>query len=160
LDRQVMDITAAQMCLRAMVVFVLAIAMLRLGSARFVGRSTSLDILVAIIFGSVVSRGITGNSPFVPTLAAALTLIVLHSVTTAFAARSHAFGKVVKGQKTRLVRDGQIDWEAMAAAHISEHDLHEALRANGAEPDVARVKSAHLERNGDITVVLAEAERG
>jgi uncharacterized membrane protein YcaP (DUF421 family) len=34
------------------------------------------------------------------------------------------------------------------------HNLEDALRAEGEEPDVSRVKAAHLERNGDISVIV------
>ena len=145
-----------QMSLRALVVFVAAIGMIRLGDKRFMGQNTALDVMLGIVFGSVVSRAITGNDPFIPTLAAALVLVLVHWLLAALAFRSHRFGTLVKGHDRALVRDGEILWDAMARTHISEHDLHEAMRNSGTSPDIRAVKAAHLERNGEISIILRE----
>jgi uncharacterized membrane protein YcaP (DUF421 family) len=147
------DLTVLHMALRAVVVFVLSIAMLKVGDKRFMGKSTALDVMLGIVFGSTVSRAITGNAPFFPALAAGLVLVLLHWLFAAVAFRSHGFGKLVKGRSRLLVRDGEVQWDAMRKSHVTTHDLEEALRSNGEEPDVSRVKTAHLERNGDISVV-------
>jgi uncharacterized membrane protein YcaP (DUF421 family) len=60
---------------------------------------------------------------------------------------------MVKGQERLLIRNGQLQEDEMKKAHITEHDLQEALRISGKAPDVAQVESAHLERNGDISIV-------
>ena len=147
-------LTAAQMALRAAVVFVASIAMLKVGDKRFMGKNTALDVFLGIVFGSTVSRAITGNAPFGPTLAAALVLVLLHWLFAAIAFRSQGFGKLVKGHSRLLVSDGEILWDAMRKSHVTTHDLEEALRSDGEEPDVKRVKAAHLERNGDISVIM------
>lgn len=80
-------------------------------------------------------------------------LVLLHWGMSAIAFRSDGFGKIVKGSNRTLVIDGQIQWEEMKSAHISEQDLHEAIRQSGHPPDVRKVKCAHLERDGGISVV-------
>ncbi len=118
------------------------------------GKSTALDVMLGIVFGSTVSRAITGNAPFFPVLAASLTLVLVHWLLSALVFRSPRFGVVVKGHARTLVRDGEILWHEMQRSHISEHDLQEALRANGKSLDLRDVESAHLERNGDISIIL------
>ena len=153
LERDNQDINVWQMSLRAVIVFVAAIAMVRLGDKRFMGRSTALDVMLGIIIGSVVSRAITGNAPFFPTLGASLVLVLLHWLLSAIAFHSPRFGKLVKGHERTLVRDGEVQWTEMRRSHISEHDLQEAMRNHGQSPDVRAVKSAHLERSGEISVI-------
>ena len=148
------DINVFQMSLRALIVFFLAIAMLRIGDKRFMGKSTALDVMLGIVFGSVVSRAITGNAPFFPTLAAAAILVGLHWMLSALAFRSHVIGALFKGRSRTLVVDGEINWDEMKSAHLSEHDLHEAMRLSGNCTDVRVVKSAHLERNGEISILV------
>jgi uncharacterized membrane protein YcaP (DUF421 family) len=150
------DLTAVQMVLRAAIVFVVSIAMLKIGDKRFMGKSTAFDVFLGIVFGSTVSRAITGNAPFFPALAGGFTLVVFHWLFAAVAFRSHGFGKLVKGSDRVLVRDGEIQWDEMKRAHITEHDLEEALRSAGHRPDVKRVKAAHLERDGDISVITED----
>ena len=147
------QLNMGQTSLRALVVFLVATAMIRLGNKRFIGKSTAMDVMLGIVFGSVVSRGISGTAPFFPTLAAGATLIAAHWLVSAIGFRSHAFGMLFKGHETLLVRDGQIDRAAMKKSHITEHDLEEALRVHGKPPNVHEIKMAHLERNGDISIL-------
>ena len=149
-------LTVLQMALRAAVVFVLSIAMLKVGDKRFMGKNTALDVFLGIVFGSTVSRAITGNAPFGPTLVAALVLVLLHWLFAAVAFRSRAFGRLVKGRNSLLVRGGEIQWNAMRKTHVTTHDLEEALRREGKQPDVSRIKEANLERNGDISLIMRD----
>ena len=147
------DIAAWQMSLRALIVFVLATAIVRIGNRRFMGKSTALDVMLGIVFGAVVSRAITGNAPFFPALAAGATLVVTHMALSAIAFRSHRFGILFKGGGVLLVENGKICWDMMKRSHITQHDLDEAMRGHGMQPDVQRIKYAHLERNGDISII-------
>lgn len=72
----------------------------------------------------------------------------------AIAFRSPGFGKVVKGNNRTLVIDGEIQWDEMKSAHISEDDLREAIRRSGHPSDVRKVKSAHLERDGALALSM------
>jgi uncharacterized membrane protein YcaP (DUF421 family) len=149
-------LTVLHMTLRAVVVFVVSIAMLKVGDKRFMGKNTALDVFLGIVFGSTVSRAITGNAPFGPTLVAALVLVLLHWLFSAIAFRSQGFGRLVKGRNSLLVLGGEIQWKAMRKSHVTTHDLEEALRREGEEPDVSRVKEANLERNGDISLIMRD----
>jgi uncharacterized membrane protein YcaP (DUF421 family) len=113
------------MTLRAVVVYVVTVLMVRLGKKRFMGQSTAFDVILGIMLGSVVSRAITGNAPFFPALAAAAVLLAMHWLLSALASRSHRFGEAVKGKSRLLVRDGVIERQALRRAHMSERDLWE-----------------------------------
>lgn len=150
------DLTALHMALRAALVFIVSIGMLKVGDKRFMGKSTAFDVFLGIVFGSTVSRAITGNAPFFPTLTAGLVLVLLHWLFAAVAFRSHGFGLLIKGRSRVLVRDGEILWDAMRKSHVTTHDLEEALRSEGEEPDVRGVREAQLERNGDISIRMRD----
>ena len=70
--------------------------------------------------------------------------------------RSQGFGKLVKGRNSLLVLGGEIQWKAMRKTHVTTHDLEEALRREGEEPDVSRIREANLERNGEISLIMRE----
>ena len=148
-------VTAAQMALRAAIVYIVTLSMVRLGKKRFMGQATAFDMILGIMLGSIVSRAITGNAPFFPALAAAGLLIPMHSMFTGMALRSHRFGNMIKGHPRLLVRDGKIDWRQMRAAHLTEHDLWEDLRRHSVTR-LEQVAEARLERNGDISVCKAK----
>jgi uncharacterized membrane protein YcaP (DUF421 family) len=152
------ELGAVHMSVRAVVVFFIAIALLRLGNKRFMGKHTAVDVMLGIVFGSVASRAITGNAPFFPTLTACAALVGLHWLVSAIAFRTVNLGGWVKGSPRRLVKDGKIDWDEMARSHVTENDLKEAVRLHGHYWDLDEVAAAYLERDGDISVILHGAD--
>lgn len=141
-----------QIAMRAVVIYVIGVAIVRVGKSRLVGRVSAIDILVGFILGSLLSRGINGSASLSETAVAAATLVLAHWIVTWVAARWHFFGNLTKGHSVELVRDGNVFRENMQASHISDHDLAEACRLNGIS-NLEDVASAYKERNGDISVV-------
>lgn len=150
------DLQAGHMVVRAVVVYVAALLMVRWGEKRFMGKNTAFDVILAVILGSVVSRAITGSAPFFATIAAGFALIGLHWLFARLAFRSDRFGTLIKGRTRLLVENGRIDWDAMRKSNMSEDDLLGALRLQGNVANRERVKEARLERSGDLSVIKAE----
>ena len=151
------EIGIAQMALRAAVVYAVTLVFVRLAKKRFMGHATAFDVILGIMLGSMVSRAIAGTAPFMPTLAASATLLAVHWLFSAGAVRSHHLGQVIKGSSDILVKDGQIDAEALRAAHMSERDLWEELRSKSIS-DLKEVAEARLERSGSLSVIKAKSE--
>jgi uncharacterized membrane protein YcaP (DUF421 family) len=151
------QINVPQMALRAVVVYVATVVIVRMGKKRFMSGATAFDVILGIMLGSLVSRAITGTAPFAPTLAAAATLLAVHWLFSASAVRWHAFGGAIKGSSQILIKDGQIDAEVVRAAHMSDRDLWEELRSKSIS-DLNEVAEARLERSGSLSVAKAKSE--
>lgn len=158
LGLSVEDLSLWRMAIRAVVVYIAALAMVRLGEKRFRGENTAFDLILGIILGSVVSRAVTGQAPFFPTLGAGFVLVALHWLFATLAFHFNRFGTLVKGSARTLVKDGEILWDAMGKSHITENDLLEALRSQGRVSDVSQVTEARLERSGNISVLHKDSE--
>jgi uncharacterized membrane protein YcaP (DUF421 family) len=114
-------------------------------------------VILGIMVGSIVSRAVTGNAPFLPALAATAVLLGMHWLFSGIARRWHGFGTMVKGKACVLVRKGEADAQAMRATHMTEHDLWEDLRGKGVSR-LEQVEEARLERSGKLSVVKAKPE--
>jgi uncharacterized membrane protein YcaP (DUF421 family) len=148
-----------QMAVRAFLVYLAAIVLVRIGEKRFLGQYAALDAVLGFMLGSVLSRAISGSAPFFETiLGGSLALILTHWGFSIISFHSDRFGDVVKGSSSILVQDGEIDWDKMQGSHISRKDLFSALRANANLADLDRVKEARLERSGNISVLKQEKE--
>ncbi|MDX1656480.1 MAG: DUF421 domain-containing protein, partial [Candidatus Competibacteraceae bacterium] len=112
LGLEVDELSLGQMALRAVVVYAVALVVVRLGKKRFLGKNTAFDFILGIMLGSVLSRAITGNSPFFPTLAASVVMVSLHWLFAVLAYHWDLFGIFVKGRPRVLIRDGEIQWKA------------------------------------------------
>lgn len=160
LGADVEDLGALQMALRAVVVYVLTLAMVRLGSRRFLSRATAFDVIVAIMLGSIVSRAVNGTAAMGPTLAATAVLVGVHWLIAALVSRFGRLGSLIKGDPIPLIRDGRFQRREMKRAGFSEHDLEEQFRLQARLTDVADVRLALLERSGKVSVIPArEAAR-
>src|SRR5688572_29171620 len=67
-----------QVSLRALIVFVAAIAIVRVADKRFLSRKTAFDVVLGLILASVLARAVNGSAPLVPTLVGGLVLAVAH----------------------------------------------------------------------------------
>ena len=108
--------------------------------------------MLAVLIGSNLSRTLTANAPFLPTLAATAVIVLVHWIITYVAFHSKRVGWLVKGDVVRLVRDGEVDWRATRRHGLSEGDLEEAARNTGVR-GLEQVQTAFLERSGKISVL-------
>jgi uncharacterized membrane protein YcaP (DUF421 family) len=147
-----------QVTLRAIVVYLGGLAILRVGENRFLGKFTAFDIILGFILGGILSRAINGSGPLIPTLAATTLLVSLHFLLARTAFHSRRFGQVVKGMPELLVKDGEVVWEGMRRKSLSERDLEEALRLKASLTSCREVEEARFERNGDISIIRKKGE--
>lgn len=145
------------MAARSLVVFFFAILLTRVGEKRMLGKNSGLDVMLAVILGSVLSRAINGQAAFYPTLGASLVLVLLHRFVAWASLYSHAISLFAKGRDRVLVRDGRVDVRELRRATMTEDDLLENLRLNGNVSSPAEVQEARLERNGTVSVVKKQA---
>lgn len=144
--------SVAQFCVRALLLFAFGILCIRVAGRRTFSNLSPLDIIVAIVVGSNISRAMTGKAPFVPTLAATLLLVALHRSLAMATVHSNALAWLIKGKPAALVRNGVPDRAAMRRYNVSEDDLLEGLRMEQAER-IEDVRLATIERGGKISVV-------
>jgi uncharacterized membrane protein YcaP (DUF421 family) len=145
------ELSAAQMAIRAVIVYLIALALVRLGSRRLLSKASAFDFIVAIMLGSVMSRAITRPGPFFPTLLAAAALLAIHWLFAFLAYHTSWFGSIVKGDRVLLIKDGQVQRDGMRRAFITESDLAQALRLQTKKADLAKVERAYLERDGQVS---------
>jgi uncharacterized membrane protein YcaP (DUF421 family) len=141
-----------QIAARAIVVYVVGLAAIRIGKSRIISHTTTLDVILGFILGSLLSRAITGHASLSGTTVACVVMVAMHWIFTAIACRSHAFGTLIKGHDRPIILNGKILRENMLRSHISDHDLLEEVRLSGLG-DLSEVKDAYKERNGEISVI-------
>ena len=146
------DLSTAQVCSRAVFVYVVLIGYVRFGKKRFLGQATAFDAVLVIIVGSMASRAISGTAPFIATLTATFVLIAAHWVISYLTELSSMLGYLVKGYDTLIIRNGRVNLQALRGAHMSEDDLAEDLRQRGVS-SLRQVKEARLERSGKLSVI-------
>jgi uncharacterized membrane protein YcaP (DUF421 family) len=156
LDLEPRDLTFVQVSLRGIIVFLVSLAIVRVGNKRFLSKMTAFDAILGFIMASMLARAVNGSGPFFPTLGAGFVLVGLHALIAKIAFRCDKFGKVVKGHSYPIVEDGKPNPKTMKAASISEKDILEEARLNGPVASMEEIQLATLERNGQISIVPKE----
>ena len=144
------------MAARCVIVFACAIFLGRVAHRRMLGRNAAIDMVLLVVLGSVLSRGINGTAAFFPTLGASALLVVLHHIIAAAAFHSHRISWLVKGSPITLVREGEPQPAALRRTKITDEDLDESLRLAAGIEGTGDVTEARLERNGTISVVRSK----
>jgi len=132
--------------------YVALLIVVRGGKKRFLGQATAFDVILVITLGSIAARAITGDTGFGTSMLALAVLVLIHWLFSAVARDWGFFSGLIKGHSTVLIRDGRVDRKALYAAHMSDDDLEEDLRAKGVN-DPRQIAEARLERSGKVSVV-------
>ena len=66
LDAQ--HLTMAQVALRAVLVFMAALVMVRMANKRFFAKKTAFDVILGLILASMLARAINGSEQLGPTI--------------------------------------------------------------------------------------------
>lgn len=146
------DAAIWQLCVRALILLPFGVLCIRIAGRRTFSQMAPLDIIVAIIIGSNLSRAMTGKAPLLGGLAATLVVVILHRLLAMASLRWGVMARLVKCAPVVLIREGQIDTTAMARHGIGKTDLDEGLRMEQIE-NAADVQLATLEAGGRISVV-------
>jgi uncharacterized membrane protein YcaP (DUF421 family) len=147
------------MCVRAFLMFFIALAFIRIGGMRIFGLKTAFDSILVIMLGAVLSRGIVGASPFFSTVAAGLIMVIVHRLLSILAVHHTWIGKIVKGKHHTLFEDGKYLEDRMQRNGISKDDMNEALRSHLNTEDMNEARKIVIEKSGGLSVIKKNPEQ-
>ena len=145
-------LTFPQLIWRALIIFVVALTLMRIGHKRSLAQKTAFDTAFVVMIGAILARAINGSAPFFGTIGVASVLVVLQRVFAFVAYRSGFFEKMIKGWPSNLVENGAPVREQMRRHDISDSDIAEDLHLCG-HGSLEHIARARLERSGDISFV-------
>lgn len=147
------ELSPWQMSLRAITVFLIALLLIRISGRRSIGMKMPFDNVILFLLGAVLSRGITGASPFLATVCAGFSIVVMHRLFAWLGLYNHTFGSLVKGSSKLLYDKGKFIDAHMKQCTISEKDLLEAVRLNSGLDSLDKIEKAYVERSGEISII-------
>lgn len=147
-----------QFVLRAVVVYVVILTLVRLSGKRTIGQFTPFDMIVVVLLGTAVQNSLIGEDiSLLGGLILATTLIALNWLVGFITARSKRVDRIVEGAPVLLARNGDVYKSVLLKEMITEIDLEEAMREADCR-DECEIEAAYLETNGRITIVKYRAQ--
>ena len=145
---------AAQAALKALALFVTAVAAFRLTERRTLAEFAPFDWVVAVAVGAIVGRTATAaDASWLTGAAALITLLVAHAAVARLRFLS-GVRRLVDPPLRVLIRDGQLDQRTLRRCGLTPDDLQAILRQHG-HTDPQTVHLAIFEAKGAVSVLTA-----
>lgn len=142
-----------QMSDRGVVMFLVALLLIRISGRRSFGVRTPLDNIIAISLGAIMSRGVVGASPYVPVIVCCLVIVLLHRLFGWLIAASTSFGRFVEGDKIVLFEKGKFNEAHMRSGLVCREDIMQGVRKSALTEDMETIEKVYMERNGEISSI-------
>ena len=146
--------------LRAVVVYVVVLGMVRLSGKRALGQITPFDVLLIVLLGNAVRNALLGKDTSLGGgLLLAATLIGINYGVGWLSTRSRKVEALVEGEPVLIARDGEVLASVLKRELVTRADLEAAMRQQGCT-HISEVSLALLEINGHITIVPRQPKDG
>lgn len=147
------DLNTLQMGCRGIVVFIVALILIRVSGRRSFGIRTPLDNIISISLGAVLSRAIVGASPFIPVIVTCFLVVVLHRLLGWLIARNKKVDQFLEGDKIILYENGDFIPQHLKRALVCREDVMQGVRKSALTEDLESIDKVYIERNGEITAI-------
>jgi uncharacterized membrane protein YcaP (DUF421 family) len=123
------------------------------GERRTLAQLTIFDFAVAVALGAIIARTATTTSPgYLAGLTAVVVLLLVHDLVSWVRIHVPWAAWIVAREPIVLVRDGEVDRDALLRAHMTDDDLSTELREHGVG-SLRDVRLGVLESRGAFSVV-------
>lgn len=141
-----------ELVLRAVVVYLALLVMVRLSGRRTIGQFSPFDLLVVLLLSEAVSNSLSGaDESLFGGLLVAGSLVLLNSLVALTASRVRPLGKLLEGDPVIVGRNGELLERVMARHRLTRAELEESLRR--ADCPLPEMSLAVLESNGEISIM-------
>lgn len=139
--------------LRAVVVYVFLLILLRCTGKRQVGQMAPFDLVLLLVLSNAVQNSMNGgDNSITGGMLLSVTLVGLNWFVAWLTYRSKRLEALIEGRPVILIHNGHIDDKGLNDVKMTRHELEAALRAQGcAGPE--EVRFAVLENNGSVSVI-------
>jgi uncharacterized membrane protein YcaP (DUF421 family) len=144
-----------EVLIRTLIVYLIAIVVLRLLGKRMNGQLSILEMSVMVLMGAILSLPMQApDRGIVQGIVALLTVLVLLRGINWLTFTRPKLGKLIHGETVLLIKDGVMQLAEMRETHISKQQLFGVLR-NQKIQQLGSVKRLYLETSGGFSVYCA-----
>ena len=146
--------------LRPVIVYLVLILLLRLFGKRELAQLNPFDLVVLLSLSNTVQNAIIGDDNSITGgVIGAFGLLAINWLVVRTLYRSPKLTRMFEGRATVLVKDGQIDKNAVRRESLSHEELMEVIHRQGFE-HLSQVRRCVLEPNGTFYVEAVEPAAG
>ena len=139
---------------RALVIYLILLVLLRLAGKRTLGQITTFDLILILIISETVQQALVQDDRSLTH--AVLLVVTLIAIDAGLAALKQRFPRIdrwIEGVPAVLVEDGVFHRERMNRERVDEAEILAAARDKQGLASLDEIRHAVLERSGDISIV-------
>jgi uncharacterized membrane protein YcaP (DUF421 family) len=137
---------------RPVIIYLVLVALLRLFGKRELAQLNPFDLVVLLSLSNTVQNAIIGDDNSVTGgIIGAFGLLAINWLVVRVLFRSPRLTRVLEGRSAVLIRNGQLDQQAMDRESLSREELLSVIHRQGFE-DFDKVRKCVLEPNGTFYV--------
>ena len=152
------NISSLEIAARSAVMFLVVLLLIRVAGMRPFGKGEPFDQIISFLIGGVLSRGVVGATPFIPTIVSIIVMLMVHKLFSKLSVYNKWIGEKVKGKKILLYKNGKFLETNMQKVSITEHDILEDLRIEVQLGSLEKISEAYMERTGELSFVKKEEQ--
>ncbi|CAI8929171.1 MULTISPECIES: DUF421 domain-containing protein [Kosakonia] len=151
LDKVPLDFLG-EVALRSVYTFVLVFLFLKITGRRGVRQMSLFEVLIILTLGSAAGDvAFYDDVPMLPVLVVFITLALLYRFVMWLMSHSEKLEDLLEGKPVVIVENGELAWEKVHAANMTEFEFFMELRLSGVE-QLGQIRLAIMETNGQISV--------
>lgn len=142
----------AEVALRSFYTFVLVFLFLKITGRRGVRQMSLFEVLIILTLGSAAGDvAFYDDVPMLPVLVVFITLAALYRLVMWLMSHSEKLEDLLEGKPVIIVNQGELAWNKMREASLTEFEFFMELRLSGVE-QLGQVRLSIMETNGQISV--------
>jgi uncharacterized membrane protein YcaP (DUF421 family) len=153
-----MELTLTSIIVRISVMYLAALALVRLAGKQSIGELATMDFVVVTILGDGLDSVIYGEVPVMDGVIYLATIVFLHLLVSYVSSRSKLAFRVFNSPARLMIQHGMVQHSGLAAERMRPEEVASHMRERG-EDLLHEVKEAWLESNGRLSVVRTTASR-
>jgi uncharacterized membrane protein YcaP (DUF421 family) len=148
------EIPVTEIVVRATVLYFVVFLIMRGTLRRTAGQLSMLDFIFVLLVANGAADAMTGGATSIMSgVIIVLTIVAWNYVLNSLSFRIPALERLVSPPPLRVIDNGKMLRGNMRKEFLTEQELMAQLREEGVE-DIKKVKAAHIEGDGNISVIV------
>jgi len=151
-----LSVAPFNLVIRASVVYVAVLVLLRIGGKRQLGQMGATEFVALLLISNAVQNSMNGgDNSLVGGLLLAVVLLALSWLISLATYKSRLASRIFEGTPTLLVHNGAAIEKHLSRERLTRGDLHSLLRKQGIH-SLSEVRNAVLEADGTLSITKIE----
>jgi uncharacterized membrane protein YcaP (DUF421 family) len=147
-----MELDLTGIIIRVSVMYLYALALVRISGKQTLGQLTPMDFIVTLIIGDFFDDVFWAEVPLVQGLVAFATIVFLHMLVTLITSRNKSIYWMLASPARPLVENGRLNQKNLRLERMRPETLQSEVRLQG-EEHIREIREARLEPSGQVSVI-------